>query len=42
MTELSGAGSPGEAQDPLVVADIEKVDEELAAQLVTVRHGNGI
>ena len=39
---LDGTTSLGEGQEPLVVADIEQVDAELAAQLVTVRHGNGI
>ena len=31
-----------EGQEPLVVAELDKVDEDLAAQLITVRHGNGI
>ena len=42
MSTLTDPASIGEGQEPLVVADIEKVDEELAAQLITVRHGNGI
>ena len=31
-----------EGQEPLVVAELDKVDEDLATQLITVRHGNGI